>query len=254
MSGQARPRARPGRGPRHAAGRRPARAPRPVAELPGRPGRARGDPRRGGARRPGAACWRSGPASGSLTGGLLRAGAEVTAVELDSGLAAFLRDRFDGPLETGQLRLIEGDALDQDLVGLVEPPYDVVANLPYHITSPILHALLGAPPAAGALGAHGPARGRGADRGAAREDELPLGLRAVPRPRPDRVHRPPGRRSSRHRPSNRRSSSWSRSTPTTASIPRARTSSGGSSRRASASAARCSTTSWRASCRSMPRR
>ena len=26
------------------------------------------------------------------------------------------------------------------------PPYDVVANLPYHITSPILHALLGAPP------------------------------------------------------------------------------------------------------------
>jgi 16S rRNA (adenine1518-N6/adenine1519-N6)-dimethyltransferase len=28
----------------------------------------------------------------------------------------------------------------------VEPPYDVVANLPYHITSPILHALLGSPP------------------------------------------------------------------------------------------------------------
>jgi 16S rRNA (adenine1518-N6/adenine1519-N6)-dimethyltransferase len=31
-------------------------------------------------------------------------------------------------------------------VGLVPPPYDVVANLPYHITSPILHALLGGPP------------------------------------------------------------------------------------------------------------
>ena len=28
----------------------------------------------------------------------------------------------------------------------VEPPYDVVANLPYHITSPILHALLGRAP------------------------------------------------------------------------------------------------------------
>jgi 16S rRNA (adenine1518-N6/adenine1519-N6)-dimethyltransferase len=42
--------------------------------------------------------------------------------------------------------LIEGDALDQDLVRLVEAPYDVVANLPYHITSPILHALLGTPP------------------------------------------------------------------------------------------------------------
>jgi 16S rRNA (adenine1518-N6/adenine1519-N6)-dimethyltransferase len=42
--------------------------------------------------------------------------------------------------------LVEGDALDQDLVNLVAPPYDVVANLPYHITSPILHALLGKAP------------------------------------------------------------------------------------------------------------
>ena len=49
-------------------------------------------------------------------------------------------------LDAGRLRLVEGDALDQDLVRLVEPPYDVVANLPYHITSPILHALLGEPP------------------------------------------------------------------------------------------------------------
>src|SRR6185503_395025 len=84
-----------------------------------------------------------GPGLGLLTAGLLAAGAAVTAVELDRALAAFLRERFDG---VESLRLIEGDALDQDLVHLVEPPYDVVANLPYHITSPILHALLGAPP------------------------------------------------------------------------------------------------------------
>ena len=70
----------------------------------------------------------------------------MTAVELDAGLAGFLRDRFAGPIEDGQLRLVEGDALDQDLVRLVAPPYDVVANLPYHITSPILHALLGQAP------------------------------------------------------------------------------------------------------------
>jgi 16S rRNA (adenine1518-N6/adenine1519-N6)-dimethyltransferase len=87
-----------------------------------------------------------GPGLGFLTGALLDAGAEVTAVELDRGLSAFLRDRFAEGLERGQLRLIEGDALDQDLVRLVEPPYDVVANLPYHITSPILHALLGEAP------------------------------------------------------------------------------------------------------------
>lgn len=87
-----------------------------------------------------------GPGLGFLTGGLLEAGATVTAVELDRGLAAFLRERFEGPLADGRLTLIEGDALDQDLGRLLEPPYDVVANLPYHITSPILHALLGTPP------------------------------------------------------------------------------------------------------------
>ncbi|MEX2183833.1 MAG: 16S rRNA (adenine(1518)-N(6)/adenine(1519)-N(6))-dimethyltransferase RsmA [Chloroflexota bacterium] len=87
-----------------------------------------------------------GPGLGLLTGGLLASGAAVTAVELDRRLAAFLRERFEPELEAGRLRLIEGDALDQHLVGLVEPPYDVVANLPYHITSPILHALLGEPP------------------------------------------------------------------------------------------------------------
>ena len=96
-----------------------------------------------------------GPGLGFLTKGLLDAGAAVTAVELDRGLAAFLRERFaaeldvaaDGGLDApGGLRLIEGDALDQDLVHLLDAPYDVVANLPYHITSPILHALLGEPP------------------------------------------------------------------------------------------------------------
>jgi len=92
---------------------------------------------------PGRRVLEIGPGLGLLTGGLLAAGAQVTAVELDRGLAAFLRERFEGD---DALRLIEGDALDQDLVRLVAPPYDVVANLPYHITSPILHALLGTPP------------------------------------------------------------------------------------------------------------
>ncbi len=87
-----------------------------------------------------------GPGLGLLTGGLLGAGALVTAVELDAGLASFLRDRFAVELDAGRLFLVEGDALDQDLVRLVESPYDVVANLPYHITSPILHALLGEAP------------------------------------------------------------------------------------------------------------
>jgi 16S rRNA (adenine1518-N6/adenine1519-N6)-dimethyltransferase len=96
-----------------------------------------------------------GPGLGILTGALLDAGASVTAVELDAGLASLLRDRFAGAIDRaasagpdapGALRLVEGDALDQDLTRLVPAPYEAVANLPYHITSPILHALLGDTP------------------------------------------------------------------------------------------------------------
>ena len=104
---------------------------------------------------PGRRILEIGPGLGFLTKALLDAGAAVTAVELDRGLAAFLRERLatelersadQGPDVAGGFQLIEGDALDLDLVHLLEPPYDVVANLPYHITSPILHALLGEPP------------------------------------------------------------------------------------------------------------
>jgi 16S rRNA (adenine1518-N6/adenine1519-N6)-dimethyltransferase len=96
--------------------------------------------------RPGSRVLEIGPGLGLLTAGLLDAGAEVTAVELDRGLAGFLRDRFADPIDGGQLRLVEGDALDQDLAHLVARPFEVVANLPYHITSPILHRLLGETP------------------------------------------------------------------------------------------------------------
>jgi 16S rRNA (adenine1518-N6/adenine1519-N6)-dimethyltransferase len=97
---------------------------------------------------PGRGVLEIGPGLGFLTGGLLAAGAAVTAVELDRGLAAVLREQFAAEGEAGVFRLIEDDALDQDLVNLVPPPYDVVANLPYHITSPILHRLLGNAPRA----------------------------------------------------------------------------------------------------------
>jgi 16S rRNA (adenine1518-N6/adenine1519-N6)-dimethyltransferase len=96
---------------------------------------------------PGTRVLEIGPGLGILTGGLLDAGAEVMAIELDRGLAAYLRGTFEDALERGALRLIEGDALDEDLTGLVPPPYRVVANLPYHITSPMLHRLLGGTPA-----------------------------------------------------------------------------------------------------------
>jgi 16S rRNA (adenine1518-N6/adenine1519-N6)-dimethyltransferase len=88
-----------------------------------------------------------GPGLGILTGGLLDAGATVTAVELDRGLAAYLRERFESAIADVRLTLIVGDALDLELTTVVPAPYSVVANLPYHITSPTLHRFLGAPPA-----------------------------------------------------------------------------------------------------------
>jgi 16S rRNA (adenine1518-N6/adenine1519-N6)-dimethyltransferase len=97
---------------------------------------------------PGGFVLEIGPGLGFLTGGLLAAGANVVAVELDRGLVAQLRETFGGEIEAEQLRLVEGDALDQDLVNLCPAPYEVVANLPYHITSPILHRLLGTAPRA----------------------------------------------------------------------------------------------------------
>lgn len=94
-----------------------------------------------------------GPGLGVLTAALVDAGAAVVAVELDETLATRLaRELADavarGEVEAdapGSLRLVVADALDVDLPALVDPPYDVVANLPYHITSPILHRLLPPP-------------------------------------------------------------------------------------------------------------
>lgn len=96
--------------------------------------------------RPGRPVLEIGPGLGILTGALLAAGARVTAVELDPRLSAHLAERFAGPIAAGRLRLVTGDALDQSLVELVTPPYEVVANLPYHVTSPILHWLLSGEP------------------------------------------------------------------------------------------------------------
>lgn len=95
---------------------------------------------------PGRRVLEIGPGLGFLTGGLLAAGATVTAVELDRDLVGVLEETFEAEIASGALTLISGDALDQDLVNLVPAPYDVVANIPYHITSPILHRLLGRAP------------------------------------------------------------------------------------------------------------
>lgn len=92
---------------------------------------------------PGVPVLEIGPGIGILTAALLRAGARVTAVELDERLFVHLETRFAA---LDRLRLVEGDFLDQDLDDLVDGTWDLVANLPYHVTSPVLHRVLGHEP------------------------------------------------------------------------------------------------------------
>lgn len=79
-----------------------------------------------------------GPGPGSLTEKLLEAGGIVYAVEKDPVFAKEL-DRLQTP--DGRLNSFEGDFLKFSLSDL-PAPLKVVANLPYHITTPILEKLL----------------------------------------------------------------------------------------------------------------
>jgi len=85
-----------------------------------------------------------GPGLGSLTLGLLDAGASVTAVEIDPALAGLLprtvADRMPGA--AGRCRVIEGDALALMPDDLPDRPATLVANLPYNVAVPVILTLL----------------------------------------------------------------------------------------------------------------
>ena len=80
-----------------------------------------------------------GPGIGTLTQGLLEAGAKVTAVELDKKLPAVLQETLEG---YENFRLIQGDILKVNLSEIFSTEFKVVANLPYYITTQILLTLL----------------------------------------------------------------------------------------------------------------
>ena len=79
-----------------------------------------------------------GPGLGMLTEELVKLAGRVVAVELDDSLAERLRQRLK---TSANIEVISSDILKLDLNGLVNDMsgYKVVANIPYYITSPILH-------------------------------------------------------------------------------------------------------------------
>ena len=88
-----------------------------------------------------------GPGPGGLTDALLDRGATVVAIERDGRLHAALTRRFDGK----NFALASGDALQLDWSALVAPwtaagkQWLVAGNIPYNITSPLLHQALTPP-------------------------------------------------------------------------------------------------------------
>ena len=82
-----------------------------------------------------------GPGPGGLTRALLRAGARVTAIEMDRRCLPALAEL--GEAFPGKLRVIEGDAMKLDHAELMAEPFAVVANLPYNVGTPLLTGWLG---------------------------------------------------------------------------------------------------------------
>jgi 16S rRNA (adenine1518-N6/adenine1519-N6)-dimethyltransferase len=91
--------------------------------------------------RPGDRVVEIGPGLAALTAPLIERAGHLTCVEIDRDLAARLRGRF----APEQLTLIEADALALDWRALAHAdprPLRIVGNLPYHISTPLLFALL----------------------------------------------------------------------------------------------------------------
>lgn len=80
-----------------------------------------------------------GAGHGEMTALLAQQARKVIAVELDRKLAVLLREVVS---RLGHVEVVEGDILSLDLSQLARgETFSVYGNLPYYITSPILHRL-----------------------------------------------------------------------------------------------------------------
>lgn len=79
-----------------------------------------------------------GPGPGTLTSKLLERGCKITAIEIDEGVHEHLNSVFAQHVNSGQLELIQGDALECHFSASVTK---VIANIPYQISSPLIEKL-----------------------------------------------------------------------------------------------------------------
>ncbi len=108
---------------------------------------------------PGEVILEIGPGTGNLTEELLKSEAQIIAIEKDRDLIKFLLTKLSPvPLTktktlhefaianscinaSADLQIIEGDILKFDETK-INPPYKIVANIPYYITGPIIQKFL----------------------------------------------------------------------------------------------------------------
>ena len=84
-----------------------------------------------------------GAGHGEMTEFLAQRATRVIAIELDAQLAAGLRKRVEG---WPNVAIVESDVLIADLAQLAgETPFRIYGNIPYYITSPILHRIFALP-------------------------------------------------------------------------------------------------------------
>ena len=91
----------------------------------------------------GQSAFEVGPGPGGLTRALLRAGANLVAVERDERCLPALAEVADA--FPGQLRVISGDAMQVDARAEAGEGAHIVANLPYNVGTPLLVGWLSAP-------------------------------------------------------------------------------------------------------------
>ncbi len=86
---------------------------------------------------PGSAVIEIGPGLGALTELLLDLDIGLTVLEIDKGLAAYLRQKFH---RFDNFKLIEGDAVET--LHTIPSASCVIGNLPYNVSTPLLVSML----------------------------------------------------------------------------------------------------------------